>query len=127
MRTHFQRARMTLLTKDIGTRDGTVDYQGRQHDIDFVLKPYYGSANLSFADAQKTLVVRYRRTLLYTERERVTTTGLDALGVRRAQAGFPIITSADPQIPIASPAFNHLSLDLEGLVLNADGRRVFSG
>lgn len=102
--------------------DGTVDYQGRQHDIDFVLDPYYGRANLSFSNAQKTLSVKYRRTLLYTERGHATTTGLDALGVRKAQAGFPIIAQSDPQVPIASPAFNHLSLDLEGLVLNSDGR-----
>ena len=76
-------------------------------------------------DAQKTLDVKYRKTLLYTERNIFPTTGLDALGVRNAQEGFPVVASADPQVPIASLTFDHLSLDLEGLVLNADGRSEF--
>ena len=49
------------------------------------------------------------------------TTGLDALGVRSAQSGYPTSQLADPPMPIPSSSFNHLSLDLEGLVLSPDG------
>ena len=96
--------------------DGTVDYEGRQHEYKFTLKPYGGSANLSFAAAQNTLTVTYHGTVLYTERHGKSTTGLDALDTRPA-------TAKDPILPIPSLATkNHLSLDCEGLVLNADGR-----
>ncbi|KAI0047867.1 hypothetical protein FA95DRAFT_1588967 [Auriscalpium vulgare] len=101
--------------------DETINYQGRQFAIDFTLKPYYGSAQLSFVDAQKTLQVKYRSTLLYTERNGTATTGLDALGVRPSQPGFPSVAEADPELPIANQTFNRLSLDLEGLVLTPDG------
>lgn len=95
--------------------DGTIDYQGRQHEIDFVLTPYYGIANLSFEDAQKTLNLTYKSTLLYWDRGiNVSTTGLDALAVRASQDG-------DPEMPIPSLDFNHLSVDCEGLALSADG------
>ena len=72
------------LTDDHG-RDGTIDYQGRQHQIDFMLTPYYGTDNLDFDDALDTLKLTYRNTLLYTERNAQKTTGLDALAVRPAQ------------------------------------------
>lgn len=49
------------------------------------------------------------------------TTGLDALAVRKAELGFPLLALSDPQMPIPSQSFNRLTLDLEGLVLNADG------
>ncbi|KAI0266403.1 esterase-like activity of phytase-domain-containing protein [Gloeopeniophorella convolvens] len=101
--------------------DGTVNYQGRQLILDFTFTPYYGLAPLSFTAAQKTLQLTYRSTLLYTERGGVATTGLDALGVRQAQPGFPTTELADPPLPIPNSTFNHLSLDLEGLVLNTDG------
>ena len=101
--------------------DGTIDYQGRQHQIDFVLNPYYSTSALSFTDAQDTLQLTYKDTLLYTEREGAKTSGLDAQGVRAAQSGFPSTPTADPQMPIPSKSLNHLSLDLEGLVLNTDG------
>ncbi|KLO16353.1 hypothetical protein SCHPADRAFT_901583 [Schizopora paradoxa] len=101
--------------------DGTVDYQGRQFDIDFVLTPYYGTADLSFDDALQTLSLTYIRTLLYTERNDTKTTGLDALAVRAADSGFPQDPTADPPLPIPSQSFNRLTLDCEGLVLNADG------
>ncbi|KAJ3007246.1 hypothetical protein NUW54_g3620 [Trametes sanguinea] len=55
--------------------DGTIDYQGRQHEIDFVLSPYYDDDNLSFEDGLQTLKLTYRNTLLYTERESRKTTG----------------------------------------------------
>lgn len=101
--------------------DGTIDYQGRQHAIDFVLSPYYGDDELDFDDAQETLALTYRSTFRYTERNNVPTTGLDALGVRAAQSGFPSNPLADPQMPIANSSFSRLTLDLEGLVLNSDG------
>ncbi|TBU59301.1 esterase-like activity of phytase-domain-containing protein [Dichomitus squalens] len=93
--------------------DGTIDYQGRQHQIDFVLLPFYGTNNLTFDAALTTLKLSYRNTLLYTERNDAATTGLDALAIRPS-------TSADPPLPEA-PSNDHLSLDAEGLVLNADG------
>lgn len=96
--------------------NGTVDYQGRQHDIDFLLSPYYGIASLTFADAQKTLALTYRRTLLYTERNRAKTTGLDAFAVRPANA-----STGDPPLPIPAQDINRLTVDCEGIVLNADG------
>ncbi|KAI0055433.1 hypothetical protein BV25DRAFT_174050 [Artomyces pyxidatus] len=101
--------------------DGTINYQGRQLQLDFLLTPYYSAANLSFADAQNTLQLDYIETLLYTERNDTTTTGLDALAVRAQQSEFPADPTADPAFPIANKTFNHLTLDLEGLVLNADG------
>ncbi|ETW75139.1 hypothetical protein HETIRDRAFT_455824 [Heterobasidion irregulare TC 32-1] len=105
--------------------DGTIDYQGRQHRISFTLTPYYSSTPLSFSAAQRTLALLYRDTLLYVERDDKTTTGLDALGVRAAQTGFPEVADADPVVPIAGSGGgggdpDRLSLDLEGLVLNGD-------
>ncbi|TFK84975.1 hypothetical protein K466DRAFT_495616 [Polyporus arcularius HHB13444] len=100
--------------------DGTIDWQGRQHQIDFVLTPYYGAEDLDFNDALNTLKLTYRDTLLYTERNAQKTTGLDALAVRPAQTLSNNITTADPALPVAATN-KHLSLDAEGLVLNADG------
>jgi len=51
----------------------------------------------------------------------VKTSGLDALAVRAATSGFPSNPLADPQLPIPSTVEPHLTLDDEGLVLNADG------
>ena len=96
------------------TSDGTIDYQGRQHEIDFVLSPYYGTDSLTFEDAQKTLNLTYKSTLLYWDRgDDVRTTGLDSLGIRPSQDG-------DPEMPIPSLDFNHLSVDCEGIALSAD-------
>ncbi|KIO19897.1 hypothetical protein M407DRAFT_221933 [Tulasnella calospora MUT 4182] len=95
--------------------DETVDYQGRQHYVNFVLKPYYGSAPLSFADAAKTLQLLYKKTILYKERKGKATTGLDPVSVRPASGG-------DPILPIPNvKTKNQVSLDCEGLVLNRDG------
>ncbi|EJD01313.1 uncharacterized protein FOMMEDRAFT_30029 [Fomitiporia mediterranea MF3/22] len=94
--------------------DGTIDYQGRQQEIDFVLQPYYGDADLNFSEAQETLQLQYQQTLLYVDEFNNKTTGLDALGVQPAGGGFPVL-------PVPSEVFNHLSVDCEGLVLNADG------
>ena len=92
-------------------------------DIDFVLKPYYDTANLSFEDGLKTLALTYKRTVLYTERFGKKSTGLDALAVRPQSFGFPGLATGDPPLPIPAlnATFNRVSLDMEGLVLNADG------
>ena len=97
--------------------DGTIDYQGRQLTIDFTLNPYYGTDDLSFEDAQQTLLLDYQSTLFYTDGKNVRTTGLDALASRN-DSGFP-------ELPVPSLAFNDLSLDDEGLALNSDGRYPF--
>ncbi len=115
------RPNCTYKYRELFCRDGTVDYQGRQFDIDFILSPYYGTADLSFDDALQTLSLTYRRTLLYTEVNDGKTTGLDALAIRPADTGFPQSPTADPPLPIPSQSFAHLTLDCEGLVLNADG------
>ncbi|KAG9223789.1 hypothetical protein CCMSSC00406_0004870 [Pleurotus cornucopiae] len=101
--------------------DGTVDVQGRRHEIDFVLTPYTDKKKLSFKDAQKTLQLTYRRSILETERGDAPTSGLDPLAVRPPQSGFPSIATADPEMPIASNAEPHLTVDAEGIVANADG------
>ena len=67
----------------------TINYQARQDEIDFVLKPYYGTENLSFNDSQSTLGLTYIKTLLYKDRFGVKTSGLDALGMRPAEGNDP--------------------------------------
>ncbi|EPQ52875.1 hypothetical protein GLOTRDRAFT_64673, partial [Gloeophyllum trabeum ATCC 11539] len=101
--------------------DGTVDYQARQHVIDFVLSPYYGTDDLSFTAAQQTLKLDYKSTLLYYERNDTKTTGLDSLAIRPQQDGYPQNSLADPPMPIPNITYNHLCTDAEGLALNADG------
>lgn len=76
---------------------------------------------MTFTDAQKTLELKYLKTILHWDRNNVKTSGLDALGVRAAQRGFPQNPDADPQMPIANATYRHLSIDAEGLVENADG------
>ncbi|GJJ08811.1 hypothetical protein Clacol_003030 [Clathrus columnatus] len=98
--------------------DGTINYQGRQHEVEFTLNPYYSSTPLSFNASQKTLALQYKSTLLYTERQHKTTTGLDSLAVRNSELVGLVL---DPQEPIANKTFSHLNLDAEGLVLNSDG------
>lgn len=110
----------TLLNRLIFSQ-GTVDYQGRHHEIDFILSPYHGTSNLRFEDALKTLQLTYRKTILHYDRHGIKTSGLDALAIRPAQSDFPAVPLADPEMPIPSTNFNHLSNDAEGLVLNHDG------
>lgn len=105
-------------------RDGTVDYRGRHHQLDFVLTPHYDTSALDFTAAQQTLAITYKGTTLYTERGGGNTTGLDANGVRDAQSGFPSDPLTDPQMPIPKKKDNRLTLDLEGLVANDDGTYV---
>ncbi|KAJ7604436.1 esterase-like activity of phytase-domain-containing protein [Mycena polygramma] len=99
----------------------TIDYQARRHEIDFVLTPYYNSTNLSFEEAQKTFALTYKDTTLVFERNDTKTSGLDPAAIRAAQTGFGTNPLADPQVPIASTAEPHLSVDAEGVVANADG------
>ncbi|KAJ7863981.1 esterase-like activity of phytase-domain-containing protein [Mycena olivaceomarginata] len=99
----------------------TIDYQARRHELDFVLTPYYNSPNLSFAAAQKTFTLTYKNTVLEVERNNTKTSGLDPGAIRAAAPGFGTNPLADPQMPIASTAEPHLSVDAEGVVANADG------
>jgi hypothetical protein len=101
--------------------NGTIDYQARRFDIDFELTPYYPTTPLNFTAAQQTLKLSNIRTILEYERHNTKTTGLNALAARAAQAGFPANPNADPQMPIAAENYTHLSLDVEGIVSNADG------
>ncbi|GLB38603.1 putative esterase-like activity of phytase [Lyophyllum shimeji] len=111
-----------VVTPDRGFNvDGTMDFQARQHEIDFVFTPYYGSANLKSAGAQKTLALTYKNTVLRSERSHTKTSGLDPTAVRAAQSGYPQAVAADPEVPIASTSLPHLALDVEGIVSNSDG------
>ncbi|KDR70938.1 hypothetical protein GALMADRAFT_144404 [Galerina marginata CBS 339.88] len=101
--------------------DGTVDYQARRHELQFTLTPYTSSTKLDFATAQETFRITYVNTTLEVERSNVKTSGLDPNAVRPSQSGFPTVPTADPQMPIASSSEQHLTLDIEGIVLNADG------
>ncbi|KAF9038061.1 esterase-like activity of phytase-domain-containing protein [Panaeolus papilionaceus] len=101
--------------------DGTVDYQARRHEIQFLLTPYTNAAPLSFTNAQLTLQLTYLNTTLEFERSHTKTSGLDPAAIRPAQSGFPTIPTADPQMPIASTTETHLTLDIEGIVTNTDG------
>ncbi|KAF8961939.1 esterase-like activity of phytase-domain-containing protein [Flammula alnicola] len=101
--------------------DGTVDYQARRHELQFTLAPYASSANLNFTTAQETFKISYVDTILEFERNNTKTSGLDPAAIRPAQSGFPTAPTADPQMPIASSSEPHLTLDIEGIILNADG------
>jgi hypothetical protein len=85
------------------------------------LTPYYGSTNLKFAAAQQTLKLQYKKTMLTFERNHTKTSGLDPLAIRPAQSAVPATIFPDPQMPIASTALPHLTIDAEGLVSNSDG------
>ena len=82
-----------------------------------MLTPYTKSKKLSFEDAQKTFQVTYTGSVLKTERDGKKTTGLDAAAIRDA-------SGIDPQLPIPSTSIDRLSLDVEGMVANADGSYV---
>jgi hypothetical protein len=101
--------------------EGTVDYQGRRFDIDFEFEPYYSTTPLPFADAKQTLKLSDIRTILEFERQQTPTTGFDPLAVRPAAANFPANPLADPELPIASTSYPHVSVDVEGIVSVADG------
>ncbi|KAF9553142.1 hypothetical protein CPC08DRAFT_788318 [Agrocybe pediades] len=101
--------------------DVTVDYQARQHEIDFVFSPYTGSANLSFSGAQKTLQLKYRKITYMYDRYHRKTSGLDPTYVRNAQVGSKGNPLRDPDVPVVSNSDQRLVLDVEGLVANKDG------
>lgn len=100
---------------------GTVDYQSRHHEIDFMLTPYYGISQLNFTTAQQTFSLEYKKTILKTERQNKKTTGLTPLAVRKKLIGYPIIAFSDPEMPIAAVDSPRLSIDAEGFVSNSDG------
>ena len=102
----------------IPSRDHTVDYQARRHEIKFTFTPYYGSAPLDYS--AQTLQLAYHKTTLLYERLNKKTTGLDPLAVRTT----PLVPG-DPQLPIASTVDHRLSLDVEGTVVNEDKSYVF--
>ncbi|KAF9049090.1 esterase-like activity of phytase-domain-containing protein [Panaeolus papilionaceus] len=112
---------ITTTTEEITCSDATINYQSRQFEIDFVLNPYYGSANLGFVAAQQTLQVIYKKTILQFDRFHKTTSGLDPSAIRPAQFGFETFPFLDPIMPIVSDADNRLVLDVEGLVAHRDG------
>ncbi|KAJ7225069.1 esterase-like activity of phytase-domain-containing protein [Mycena haematopus] len=99
----------------------TIDYEARRHEIDFVLTPYYGTANLTFVTAQQTFALTYKNTVLEVERKNTKTSGLDPAAIRAAMPGAGKNPLADPQMPIASTTEPHLTVDAEGLVANRDG------
>ena len=98
-----------------------MDYQARRHELSFTLSPYTDTANLNFTLAQETFKISYVNTTLEVERGGTKTSGLDPAAIRAAQSSFPAVPTADPQMPIASLVEPHLTLDIEGIALNADG------
>ncbi|RDB14587.1 hypothetical protein Hypma_016289 [Hypsizygus marmoreus] len=101
--------------------NGTIDYQSRHHEIDFIFTPYYGTENLNFTDAQKTLSLKYKKTILKFERQNKKTSGLTPLAVRKEQWGHALLPILDPEMPITSTDLPHLSIDAEGIVSAPDG------
>lgn len=101
-------------------REETIDYQARQHEIDFWLNPYEEDKGLSYDDAKETLILSYVNTTLQFERNGAKTTGLDATSWRAAENGYPSFVFADPDMPVPL-SINRLSMDVEGIVANADG------
>ncbi|KAF8604345.1 hypothetical protein BDV93DRAFT_492130 [Ceratobasidium sp. AG-I] len=92
----------------------TIDWQARQHSFDFVLSPYYDKSKLAFDAAAKTLTLQYKSTLLYSKASGSPTSGLDATGSIPNSTAYPVL-------PAPLSQSSKLSVDAEGLVLNADG------
>jgi len=86
---------------------GTVDYAGRLHRYEAILRPYYGSGPTS----QDQLTMTYKTSNLFREPKK-NTTGLDPQGVRPASGNLP-------PLPIASNG--RISVDDEGVVYPGDG------
>ncbi|KAF4609754.1 hypothetical protein D9613_012031 [Agrocybe pediades] len=101
--------------------DGPIDYQARQYEIDFLLTPYYGSENLSFEDAQKTLELSYKKIIMQYDRLHKKTSGSDPTAVRKSQPQSQQNSFLDPALPIVSKEDNRIVIDVEGLVANDDG------
>ncbi|KAJ3506125.1 hypothetical protein NLJ89_g7041 [Agrocybe chaxingu] len=110
------------LTEGASTlRVATINYQARQHEIDFVLSPYYESANQTLEDGARSLQLQYRKTTLQYDHQHKTTSGLDPNAVREAQRGLELNPLRDPEMPVVAKEDDRLSLDVEGLVTNKDG------
>ncbi|PVF97559.1 hypothetical protein CPB86DRAFT_419569 [Serendipita vermifera] len=93
--------------------DRPIDWQTRLHTLSFTLKPYYGTANLSFADAQNTFKLEYLSTTLYTFRG-TPASGADPTYVKK-------FDGSSVQYPVVSANETHIVTDCEGLVENEDG------
>ncbi|CAE6453719.1 unnamed protein product [Rhizoctonia solani] len=90
----------------------TIDWQARHHSFDFTLSPYYGKSKLDFDTAAKTFRIQYKSTLLYSKGPGFLTSGLDAITSIPNTTTYPVLPA---------PNLTKLSVDAEGLVLNADG------
>jgi hypothetical protein len=87
--------------------EGSVDYPGRLQKFSIEFTPYSGAGVAS----QTQLKLTYDDSIIMHEADGKQTTGLDPTEVRKAAGGFPDLPSANGKI----------SLDNEGVVLNADG------
>lgn len=87
--------------------EGTSDYQARVQFFDVTLAPRDGAPG-----AQTGLDMRYRRSLLLSDKAGKPTTGLDPRDVRAAGGGFP-------GLPMARNG--KISLDSEAVALPGDG------
>ncbi|WP_395023347.1 esterase-like activity of phytase family protein [Dongia sp.] len=87
--------------------EGTLDYQGRLQKFSIAFTPNSGADTAP----QTQLKLDYQDAILLHEADGRPTTGLDAMEVRKAANGFPDLPSAAGKI----------SVDNEGVVLNADG------
>ena len=86
---------------------GTIDFRGRTEHFKILFTPFYGASTTS----QNQLELNYTKlTPLHFEGK--PSTGLDAVGVRKAAGGFP-------DLPIGEDG--HVSLDNEGIVFPGDG------
>ena len=113
-RRRADRSRSLSLQRGHNT-ETTVDYQARQQLLDIQFTPYSSPSPQTYADAvQSSLWLSYQRTLLYTDANGSPTTGLNPLAVRPAKGAIP-------PLPVASNMYDRLSVDPEGLVVNADG------
>ncbi|ELU38563.1 hypothetical protein AG1IA_07411 [Rhizoctonia solani AG-1 IA] len=111
----------------------TIDWQARQHSFDFVFSPYYSKNKLDFDTAAKTFSIQYKSTLLYSKGSIYGAFALSSLTDDRLMLapGFPTSgldaissipnTSTYPVLPAPGSSSSKISVDAEGLVLNADG------
>jgi Esterase-like activity of phytase len=95
------------------SRIAPIDWQTRQHLISFTLNPYYGTANLSFADAKNTLLLNYISTTLYSW-QGAPTSGANPTFIET-------LHGSSIQYPVVAANETRLVTDPEGLVQNKDG------
>ena len=97
-----------LMLPDRGwNTQGTVDYAGRLHRYEAILKPYYGAGPTT----QDQLTMTYKTSNLFHEPHK-NSSGLDPVGERPASGNLP-------PLPIASNG--KISVDDEGVVYPGDG------